>query len=329
MSILSHLENKGKLMSVIARIATCFVLCICTVLSVFVIMQTLNTVCITSGAKSVIFKTNKNDTAELLSLGGFEEGTYVLDGTKVDGRRIDISIIEKFPVYVTLNKETSVVEFAKGTVQDVLNLAEIKLDKHDIVSKPLDAAVCETEYIDIVDVDYKTETYTDKKTNTIVTCQRKLVNGAVVETEILSTKSAYVTEKKPADKAEAVTTTASVGAMSTLMPSSPIELDANNCPVNYKKHITVTATAYTYTGNNCSTGVAPQPGYIAVNPKFIPYGTKMFIKSSDGRYLYGYAVAADTGGFTKKYPYNVDLFMTSEAQCVAFGRRSVEIYILD
>lgn len=327
MSILNHLKlSRG----VIVRIATAAVLAACTVLSVFAIMQTLNTVSISTGKSTVTFKSNKTDTVELLTLGGFEEGTYVLDGSEKNGNKINIKIINTFPVYVTLNEETTEVTFAKGTVKDVITLAGITLDKHDIVNLPLDSAVNDTQYIDIVDVDYKTETYTDKKTNTIVTCQRKLVNGNVVETEILSTKSAYVTEKQPSNKeAQAVTNTASVGAMSTLMPSTPIELDANNVPVNYKKHITVTATAYTYTGNNCSTGVAPQPGYIAVNPNFIPYGTKMFIKSSDGKYMYGYAVAADTGGFTKKYPYNVDLFMTSEAQCVAFGRRSVEIYILN
>ena len=320
MSILNHLK---KYRSAIARTATSVALAVCTVLSVFAIMQTLNTVCITAGTQTVTFKTNKSETSELLTLGGFEEGTYVLNGTEKDGNKINIDITNTFPVYVTLNKKTTEVTFAGGTVKDVIALAGITLDKHDIVSLPLTADVSDTEYIDIVDVDYKKETYTDKSTNTIVTCERKLVNGNVVETQILSTKPAYVTEVKPAVK-----TNASVAAMSTLMPETPIVLDENNCPVNYTKHLTVTATAYTYTGNNCSTGVAPQPGYIAVNPKFIPYGTKMFIKSSDGSYMYGYAVAADTGGFTKQYPYNVDLFMTSEAQCVAFGRRSVEIYII-
>ena len=93
--------------------------------------------------------------------------------------------------------------------------------------------------------------------------------------------------------------------------------------------MTVKATAYTYTGNNCSTGVAPQPGYIAVNPKIIPYGTKMYIKSCDGKYTYGYAVAADTGGFVKRAPTNVDLFFSSLSACYQFGARNVEIYILE
>ena len=93
--------------------------------------------------------------------------------------------------------------------------------------------------------------------------------------------------------------------------------------------MTSRATAYTYTGHNCATGVAPQPGYIAVNPNVIPYGTKMYIKTADGSVIYGYAVAADTGGFIKNHPTGVDLFMATRSECVSFGVRNVEIYILE
>ena len=91
----------------------------------------------------------------------------------------------------------------------------------------------------------------------------------------------------------------------------------------------VRATAYTHTGNRCSTGVKPQPGYIAVNPKVIPYGTEMFIKTTDGKYIYGYAVAADTGGFIKRHPTGIDLFFDTEKECINFGVRTAEIYILN
>ena len=60
MSILSHLKTHRN---TALQIATAFALCLCTVLSVFAIMQTLNTVCITAGAETVTFRTNKSDTA--------------------------------------------------------------------------------------------------------------------------------------------------------------------------------------------------------------------------------------------------------------------------
>lgn len=329
MSMLNHLKAHKSL---VLRTLTALLLAAATIFSVFAIMLSLNTVCLVVNGEEITFKTSKTNEAEVLALAGYESGDYVLNSASVNGKLISLDITPTFPVYVTTGNTVIPVTFAKGTVKDVLDLAGITLDKHDIVSLALNSEVKETKYIDVVNVDYLTETVTDKKSNTIVTFQKKLVNGNVVETEVLSTKTAYITERVPSStavKEPAVTTSANVGAMSTLMPSSPIELDKNGNPVNYKKHLTTTATAYTYTGNNCSTGVAPQVGYIAVNPKFIPYGTKMFIKSSDGRYIYGYAVAADTGGFIKKHPYNVDLFMESEAECVKFGRRSVEIFILE
>lgn len=71
--------------------------------------------------------------------------------------------------------------------------------------------------------------------------------------------------------------------VSTLTPTLNIEFDKNGVPLNYKSKMVSRATAYTYTGHNCATGVAPQPGYIAVNPKVIPYGTKMYIRTADGQ----------------------------------------------
>ena len=55
----------------------------------------------------------------------------------------------------------------------------------------------------------------------------------------------------------------------------------------------------------------------------------MYIKTADGSVIYGYAVAADTGGFVKNHPTGVDLFMSTRSACVNFGVRNVEIYILE
>ncbi|MBQ2419946.1 MAG: 3D domain-containing protein, partial [Clostridia bacterium] len=90
------------------------------------------------------------------------------------------------------------------------------------------------------------------------------------------------------------------------------------------------ASAYTYgDGNKTATGKGVRPGYVAVNPKIIPYGTKLFIRTPDGKYMYGYASAEDTGGFIYwSNPRVVDLFFTSESACRTFGVRNIEIYVL-
>lgn len=183
----------------------------------------------------------------------------------------------------------------------------------------------------------------------LVTYRNKLVNGqlaestAVEETVIkepvnqktlVGTKTeqpavqTVANEKK--ESGGAAYTSADVKTVSTLQPDAPIALDANGRPVHYSKLITGKATAYTAPiGSATSTGRGARTGYVAVNPKQIPYGTRLFIRTTDGSYIYGYAVAADTGGFVKKGRITVDLFFNSEGECRTFGVRNVEIYVLD
>lgn len=80
------------------------------------------------------------------------------------------------------------------------------------------------------------------------------------------------------------------------------------------------ATAYTYTGNRTATGVPPREGLIAVDPKVIPLGSKVYVEG------YGYAVAADTGGAIKGQ--KVDVFFSSLNRCLEWGRRPVQVYLL-
>lgn len=116
--------------------------------------------------------------------------------------------------------------------------------------------------------------------------------------------------------------------ISELKVPSSIEFDENGIPKNYVKCISGTAKAYTG-DSTTATGITPRPGYIAVDPKQIPYGTAMWIVSSNGKTVYGYAIAADTGGFVKKQSCTIDLFMNSESECYDWGHRDVNIYILD
>ena len=293
-----------------------------------------------------------------LNSAGLKSNNYKI--VKVNAGKINIAYT--YPVYVTIGDKTETVEVTGNTtVESILKNAGYTVDSYDMVEPALDTVVKNTIYIDYTNIDYITDSYTETipaKTITVyssdykngtqkieqgsdgvqqINCTHKVVNGQTVETIIdssevvtapVNTKKIVGTKTTSVKTSVAVTTSASVKTISTLVPPSSIELDMNGVPTNYKKHITVQATAYTYTGHNCATGVAPQPGYIAVNPNVIPYGTKMYIKSSDGKFIYGYAVAADTGGFTKKYPNNVDLFFSSRGECSAFGRRNVTIYFL-
>lgn len=81
------------------------------------------------------------------------------------------------------------------------------------------------------------------------------------------------------------------------------------------------ATAYTWTGNRTATGTWPSRGTVAVDPSVIPMGTKLHIEG------YGEAIAADTGGAIKGNI--IDVYLDSENDCFSWGRRQVEVRIIE
>lgn len=103
---------------------------------------------------------------------------------------------------------------------------------------------------------------------------------------------------------------------------------------NYSKKLTVTATAYDSSpeenGGHTRTAYGLKPGYgvVAVDPKVIPLGTKLYIESADGgkSWSYGYCIAGDTGGAIKGN--KVDLCFDTKSECRKFGRKSAVVYIL-
>ncbi|MFS0774458.1 ubiquitin-like domain-containing protein [Neobacillus sp. 3P2-tot-E-2] len=90
----------------------------------------------------------------------------------------------------------------------------------------------------------------------------------------------------------------------------------------------VNTTAYTAYCNGCSGRTAtgfdlranPGAKVIAVDPRVIPLGTKVYVEG------YGYAVAADTGGAIKGH--KIDVFFPTKTEAFRWGVRKVKIKIL-
>lgn len=107
---------------------------------------------------------------------------------------------------------------------------------------------------------------------------------------------------------------------------------------DYRKAIDMSATAYDlsyastgkrpgdkYYGITAS-GTKARPGVVAVDPRVIPLGTKLYVESTDGTKDYGFAVAEDKGGAIKGN--KIDLFFETATEVRNFGRRKVKVYIL-
>ncbi len=341
------------------RVGCVAVICAITVAVVTLLGCSIYTVNVFDGENTYTVRTLNTNIMSVISGVGLKSQNYKIEDTSVNGSTTSVKIAYTFPVYVTCGEKTTEIEFTNGTVADALKKAGYTVDEFDLVEPTADTEITDTIYIDYMDISYVTGNYTEKipfSTETVysgevekgvvktlsagvegekqVEYTEKLVNGESVEKTV--TAETVLTKAVSAKKLvgtkvvqKAVMTSADVKSVSVMSPQTPIELDANGNPVKFKSKMVVRATAYTYTGNKCSTGVAPKPGCIAVNPNIIPYGTKMYIKSPDGSIIYGYAVAADTGGFIKNYPTGVDLFMTTESACRNFGVKNMEIYILE
>ena len=101
--------------------------------------------------------------------------------------------------------------------------------------------------------------------------------------------------------------------------------------IPYTEARAMRATAYSAqekgVGNWTATGTHVRVGTVAVDPKVIPYGTRMFIVTNDGQYIYGFGVAEDCGGAIKNDL--IDLYFNTVSECYRFGRRSCTVYILE
>ncbi len=110
--------------------------------------------------------------------------------------------------------------------------------------------------------------------------------------------------------------------------------------LRYEKAIVMSATAYDLSYESTGkrpgdpyygitrSGTKARPGVVAVDPKVIPLGTKLYIESLDSEWEdYGLASAEDTGGAIKGN--KIDLFMENSEDVQKFGRRNVKVYILE
>jgi len=100
--------------------------------------------------------------------------------------------------------------------------------------------------------------------------------------------------------------------------------DPSRGTIRFRKMLIMEASAYTAFDDGQSgmtaTGIPARRGVVAVEPRVIPLGTRLYIMG------YGTAIAADTGGAIRGA--KIDLCYEDYNEAIRFGRRTVEVYIL-
>ena len=106
---------------------------------------------------------------------------------------------------------------------------------------------------------------------------------------------------------------------------------ANTAPTDFKQAIEVKATAYApgwhdngQWGNKTHLGTTVRPGVIAVDPRIIPLGSRVYIQYPDGHGEY--AIAEDTGGAIKGH--RIDIAKSTVGEAYDFGIQNVKVLVI-
>lgn len=305
------------------------------------------------GSNTVRYRTDADAVEAVLQ----EAGMPLSDGdlyTLEEGfLRSTITVRRAVDLTITYYGEVKeVVGYVDETLAQVLERLEMPWNESDVITLPLDTMAADGLELEIYTLVVEEQTYT-----TAIPFETKKVDDddmkkgatkvktAGVEGEMrLVDKVTYINGQETAREnlsqeviTEPVTEVVAVGTGKNLVKKygkvtigdGTITL-ASGEVLTYKSAKTFQATAYTHTDAGCTTttatGTKVRWGTVAVDPRVIPYGTRMFIMTSDGSFIYGVATAEDCGGAIKNN--RIDLYMPTYQQCVQFGRRNCTVYFL-
>ena len=350
---------KGEMLLIRITATVLLLACAAALLSQTAFART--TYVINDGGNVMLHTTNATDPAEVLSEAGLElgsEDTYIAQsGSGIS----EITVQRSQKVFVNLNGREMQLATYGETVQQLLERQQITVDENTEVSVPLDSVTYDGMELTVrstvtreetytVALRYETETVKDPTlpVGTQVT-QTEGADGAKTVTEAVTYVGGEEVAREPISEqivTEPVNEVIAIGTglelekvedtVEPVFGETPISIEngtittASGEVLTYTDEMQVVATGYNKTNEGCNdytaTGTLARVGAIAVDPRMIPYGTRMFIVSNDGEYIYGIATAEDCGGSIKGN--RIDLYFDTNAECFAFGRRDCTVYIL-
>ena len=305
---------------------------------------------ITDGSSVKLHSTYETDPALVLNEAGLEldkDDTYT---TQVGNGLSEIKVRRGHTVTINnCGKQTHVTTYGEN-VGTLLQRLEVPMDGNTAVSISLETATFDGMELDITrtvrnvevytaTVGYETEYVEDSTlpagTEVVVT---EGVDGQVERmASVLYVDGQEHSRTVLSEKVlrEPVSAVIAVGTAPEAKPLS-YEIGDGTITLSTGEVLTFThtkqfkATAYTHTDAGCdmitSTGTTVRHGTVAVDPRVVPYGTRMFIVANDGSYVYGVATAEDCGGAIKGN--RLDLYFSTTAACFQFGIRNCTVYFL-
>lgn len=350
--ILPLAENIRRYFSKMKLTVTLLTIIATVILGTFIFFAFSTDVVIDYDGTEITVKTMRNTVKDVLMQKGIvvNEFDYVslpLDAKLIRNKTTKIHIKSAVPINVFADGQETTIMTSKDTVEEALKNSTIGLGLHDRIegAKPDDKIykgmnvkvvrvkrelVTSNEIIPY-EIDRRANDSMDQGVEQVVSkgkngvCEKTYLvvyeDGKEVERTLLADTVVKEPEKEIVEYGTIATYTASRGEV-----------------IRYKKVLEMSATAYTASYKDTKkhpdhplfgityTGVRVKKGIVAVDPKVIPLGTRLYIEGIGDTPDYGYAVAADIGSAIKGN--KIDLYMDGQDVVDKFGRRKVRVYIL-
>lgn len=297
--------------------------------------------------QTIVHTTFAQDPDVVLKEAGVKLGQSDVYTTAKSNGNFDVTVKRRQTIHLMVDGQVRTVETYGENVSQVLDTLGIVLDSDDKVSVPLNAATVSGMTIAVTRVTTETLTYDEA-----IPAEEQVFHNNVLQpgqetvleegSDGLQTVTAAVTYENGVEVSRTITNTTVVteaqdrivirGAEEAAMPTDAegnAIVTAGGEVLEYERVIDGKATAYNcpgYVGHTAS-GTVAEVGKVAVDPKVIPLGSKLYIVSQDGQYVYGYCIAEDTGGLIKGN--KVDLYFSTWDECIQFGYRPVTIYVVE
>lgn len=263
-----------------------------------------------------------------------------------------IYVNKAFPVQFHVNGAKTELLTTASTVTEFLEENQIVLSAYDVVTPAPEAELtngtqvvlskAEIEFVTKTEeIPFKTVSVPNHQANSGTTTVKSEGQNGVKEVSFMRVwRDGVVVEETPTQETVVKEPVNKVVEYGTVVASTGYRGgNVSREDLKSARMITMTATAYDLSYESCgkrpgdrgygitASGMRARRGVVAVDPRVIPLGTKLYIETPDGSIVYGEAVAGDTGGAIKGN--KIDLFMDSRSECMAFGRRKVNVYILN
>ncbi len=291
--------------------------------------------------------------AEKVVIGSRDKLSVSKETKLKDG--MEIIIYRGFNVTVTEKGESRKLIATRRTAGEALKELGYNPKKTDKITPGFDEKISDFDEITIVRVEEKTVKIEEeipydakeRENKALASGTRKLVQKGVPGEKTVSYKIVYedgveVSREKLSEEVtiEPIAQIREVGPKKVsnyVIASNGTVKTSRSGNLAYSKVINAHATAYD--ASSCgkspshpaygitATGRKAGYGIVAVDPRVIPLGSKLYIETADGRYVYGTAIAADTGGAIKGN--RIDLCFNTRSEAISFGRRNVKVYILN